>query len=129
MADLPPQIRSKPHQRKVITNLIDANKCKVKRYLNVEDIFGFCKSFKNVTKNRGFHLTLKAADLHDIIYTSMTDDINVTINNFYLFILNLIPYVETQSMFNGATQNNYKISYNEYFTERRVISDSLVHTT
>ena len=29
-------------------------------------------------------------------------------------------------MFNEATQNNYRISYNEYFTERRVIPDSLV---
>ena len=56
----------------------------------------------------------------------MTDDINVTINNLYLFIPNLIPSVETQVMFNEATQNKYKISYEEYFTERRVLSDLLV---
>ena len=35
----------------------------------------------------------------------MTVDINVTINNLYFFLPNLIPSVETQIMFNEATQN------------------------
>ena len=52
----------------------------------------------------------------------MADDINVTINNLYLYVPNRIPSVETQVMFNEATQNNYKISYHEFFTERRIIS-------
>ena len=41
-------------------------------------------------------MMLKTNNLEDIIYTSMGDDINVTINNLYLFIPNLIPSVETQ---------------------------------
>ena len=28
-------------------------------------------------------------------------------------------------MFNEATQNNYKISYDEWFTERRIIADTI----
>ena len=36
----------------------------------------------------------------------MTDDINVTINNLYLYVPNLISNVETQVMFNEAIQNN-----------------------
>ena len=36
----------------------------------------------------------------------MADDINVTISNLYLYVTNLIPSVETQVMFNEATQNN-----------------------
>ena len=44
----------------------------------------------------------------------------------YLFITNLIPSVETQLLFNGATQNNYKISNDEYYTERRVTSNMIV---
>ena len=124
--DLPPQIRSTPHQKMLINNHTDANKGKIKGHLYLEDIFSFCKSFKKVTKNLGFQLILKTANLQDIIYTSMTDDINVTINNLHLFIPNLIPSVETQLLFNEATQNNYTISYDEYFTERRVISDLLV---
>ena len=55
----------------------------------------------------------------------MTDDINVTIITLYLHVPNLIPSVETQVMFNEATQNNYKISYDEWFTERRIISDTI----
>ena len=56
----------------------------------------------------------------------MADDINVSINRLYLYIPNLIPSVETQLMFNEATQNNYKISYDEWYTESRIISDLLV---
>ena len=52
----------------------------------------------------------------------MADDIIVTKNKLYLHVPNLIPSVETQVMFNEATQNNYKISFDEWFTERRVIS-------
>ena len=68
----------------------------------------------------------KTNDLHDIIYTSMADDTNVTINNLYLFVPHLIPSVETQLMFDEATQKNHKISFDEYYTERRVISDMVV---
>ena len=60
---------------------------------------------------------LKTNVLQDIIYTSMADDINVTINSLYLFVPNLIPSVETQLMFNEATHNNFKISFDEYYTE------------
>ena len=125
IADLPVQIRDTPHQKMLINNHIDANRGKIKGYLYLEDIFGFCKTFKKVTKNLGFHLQFKTNDLQDIIYTSMTDDIDVTIDNLYLYVPNLIPSVETQLMFNEATQNNYKISYDEWFTERRIISDTI----
>ena len=109
----------------LISNHIDANKGKRKVYLCLEGIFGFCKTFKKVTKNLGFHITFKVNDLQNIIYSSMADDINVFINNLYLYVLNLIPSVETQVMFNETTQNNYKVYYDEYFTERRIISDQI----
>ena len=95
-------------------------------YLYLEDLFGFCKTFERVTKNLGLHLILKTIDLQDIIYTSMADDINVTIINLYLFVPNLIPSVETQLTFNEAAQNFYKISLDEYYKERRVIKDMIV---
>ena len=50
LADLPPQIRSTPHQKMLIDNHTDANKGKVEGYLYLEDIFAFCKTFK---KERG----------------------------------------------------------------------------
>ena len=109
LTDLPLQIKSTPHQKMLINNHTDANKGKIEGYIYLENIFGFCKTFKKVTKNLGFHLSFKTNDLQDIIYTSMTDDINVTINNLYLYVPNLLPSVETQVMFNEATQNKYII--------------------
>ena len=126
LTDLPPQIRDTPHLKMLIDNHSDPNKSKIKRYLNLEDIFGFCKTFKKVTKNLGFHLMFKTIDLQDIIFTSMADDINVTINSLYRYIPSLIPSAETQLMFNEATQNNNRISFDECYTERRLISGFLV---
>ena len=125
LADLPPQIKTTPHQKMLIDNHLDANKGKIKGYLYLEVFFGFCKTFKRVTKNLGFHIMFKTANLQNIIYTSMADDINVTINSLYLYIPNLIPSVETQLLFNEATQNIYKISFDEWYTERRIITDLL----
>ena len=51
LADLPPQIRSTTHQKMLTDNHTDPNKRKTKGYLYLEDIFGFCKTFKKVTKN------------------------------------------------------------------------------
>ena len=126
ITDLPPQIRDTPHQKMLIDNDLYANKGKMKGYYYLEDIFGFCKTFKKVTKNLGFHLMFKTANLQDIIYTSMEDDINVTKNSLYLYIPNLIPSVETQLMFKEATQFKFKISFDEWYAERRLISDLLV---
>ena len=40
----------------------------------------------------------------------------VTINNLYLYVPNLVPNVETHVKFNEANQNNYKISFDEWYT-------------
>ena len=106
-------------------NHTDANKGKIKGYLYLEDVFGFCKTFKKVTKNLGFHLILKTADLQDIISTTMDDDINKTITSLYLFIPHLIPILEIQLMFNEATQNKYRKSFDEWYTDKRLISDMI----
>ena len=108
-----------------IGNHTDANTGKIKGYPYLEDKFGFFKTFKKVAKNLRFHLTFKTNDLQNIIYSSMEDDINVTINNLYLYVPNFIPNVETQVMFNEATQSNYKITFDEWYAERRVISDTI----
>ena len=125
LANLPPQIRSTPCQKMLINNHTDMDKSKIRGYLYLEDIFGFCRTFKKVTKILVFHQMFKTKDLKNIIYTSMADDIIVTINNLYLYVPNLILSVETQVMFNEATQNYIKIPYDEYYTERRIISDMI----
>ena len=110
----------------LIDNPTDAKKGKMKGYLYLEDIFGFCKTFKNVTKYLGFIMMLRTAHLQDLIYTSRADVINVAIDSLYLYVPNLIPSVEPQLMFKEATQNNYWISFDEWFTKKRLISDLLV---
>ena len=67
----------------------------------------------------------KTINLQDIIYASMADDKKVTDNNLYLYLPNLIPFVEIQLMFTEATENNYKISYDQWYTERRVTKDMI----
>ena len=56
----------------------------------------------------------------------MADDTKVKLKNLYLFVPSLIPSVETQLMFNEATQKNYKTSFDENDTERRVIKHMIV---
>ena len=84
----------------------EAIKGKIKGQLELENIFGFCKSFKKITKNLGFHIIFRTADLQDIIFTSIGDNINVTINRLYLYVPTFTPNTETQLMFNESIQNN-----------------------
>ena len=44
----------------------DVNKGKIRRYLYLEDIFGFCRSFKKVAKCLRFHLMFKTANIQGI---------------------------------------------------------------
>ena len=46
LANLPPQIRDTNHYKMLIDNHTDPNKGKLKGYLYLEGIFGFCKTFK-----------------------------------------------------------------------------------
>ena len=125
LVDLPPQIRSTPHQKMLTNNHTDANKGQIKDNLYLEDIFGFCKSFEEVTKNLGFHLMFKTANLQDFICTSMTDDINVTINSLYLYIPNLIPSVMEISpqgpiiwlMFDNSIRDILRFNAGTFFEE------------
>ena len=78
-----------------------------------------------MTKNLGFEITFKTANLPNIIYTSIAygTQINVTINSLYLYVPFLIPSTETQLMFNESIQNNYRIFFDEWCTERRTAGD------
>ena len=100
-----------------------ANKGKIKGQLALEHIFGFCKTFKKITKNLGFHITFKTADLQDIIFTTIATDIIVTINSLYLFAPVLIPNSETQVMFNESIMNSYTITFDSWYTERKISND------
>ena len=99
-----------------------ANKGKNKGHLPLKHILGFCKTFKKITKNLGFHLTLKK-DLQNIIFRTIATDINVTINSLYLFVPVIILNTDTQIMFNECIKNNYTTTYDSWYTERKLSTD------
>ena len=113
-----------PLKQIIINNhAVDANKGKIKGQLALEHKFGFCKTFKKITKNLGFHLKFKMNNLQDIVFTTLVNDITVTINSLYLFVPQLIPNTETQLMFNEAIMNNYTITFDSWYTERKISND------
>ena len=101
----------------------EVNKGKVRGQLALEHIFGFCKTFKKTTKNLGFYLIFKMNDLQDIIFTTIADDIIVTINSLYLYVPKLIPSTSTQVMFNDSIMNNYTITFDSWYTKRKISND------
>ena len=100
-----------------------ANQGTIKGQLLLEDILGFCKTFKKITKNLGFHITLKTNDLQNIIFTTLANDINVTINSLYLFVPILTPNSETQVLFKESIKNNYTLTFDSCYTERKIFTD------
>ena len=118
-------IRSASLNKMLINNHIEANRGKIKGQLHLEDIFGFCKTFKKITKILGFHITLKTNDLQNIIYTTIPEatQINVTINSLYQFVPKLTPNSETQVMFNESIKNNYTLTFDSWYTERKIVTN------
>ena len=81
-----------PLKHLIINNhAVETNKGKIKGQLPLEHIFGFCRTFKKITKNLGFYLNFKKNDLQDNKFTTIANDINVTINSSKLYVPILIP--------------------------------------
>ena len=76
-----------------------------------------------ITKNLGFHLTFKTNDLQNIILTTLANNITVTIFSLYLFVPILLPNTETQVMFNESITKHYTITYDSWYTERKLSTD------
>ena len=75
---------------------VAVNRGKTKGQLPLQHVFGFCQTFKTLTKSLWFHLTLKTASVQDIIFTTLGNDIIVTIDSLYLFVLIIIPNTDAQ---------------------------------
>ena len=108
----------------LINNHTQANRGNIKGHLSVEHVFGFCKTHKKIIKKLGFHyLTFRTNDLQDILFTTMANDITVTISSLYLFVPILIPDTKTQLIFNVTIKNNYTIIYDSRYSERKLSSN------
>ena len=66
---------------------------------------------------------MKTSNLQDFIFPTIAGDINVSINSLYLFVRVVIPNTETQVMFNESIKNNYTITYDSWYTERKLSTD------
>ena len=98
-------------KQKLFNNhVIDANEGRRKGQLSLEQLFGFCKTFENVSKNLGFHLTFKTIGSQDIIFTTLWDAFNITIIILYLYVPIFFPSPKTQAMFNDSNKKHCKIS-------------------
>ena len=79
-------------------NHTDVNRGNIHAHLPLEHMFGFCITFKKVTKNLGFHLTFRKTDLQGIIFTTFANFITIKINSFYSFVPLLIPNTKTSNV-------------------------------
>ena len=107
----------------IVNHAEQLNKGRKEGQLALEHNFGFCKTFRKVTKNLGFHLTFKINDLQDIIFITIADDINVTIISIHLYVPQLNPSTSTQVMFNESFKNSYTITFDSWYTERKIPND------
>ena len=56
----------------------DVNKGKIRANLPLEHIFGFCRTFKKITKGLGFELQLKTSNEKKRIFYSQTTHLDLT---------------------------------------------------
>ena len=68
-------------------------------------------------------ITLKTNDLQNIIFTTLANEINVTLNSLYLFVPIRTSNSETQVMFNESIKNISTITFDSWFTERKIVTD------
>ena len=57
---------------------VAGDKGKIKGHLPLEHLFGFCRTFKRITKQIRFHLTFKTPDLQEFIFTTIGGDVKVS---------------------------------------------------
>ena len=85
----------------------------------------FVKLLKKITKQLGFHITLKAADLQDIINTTLGDNIKVNFDELFLYIPIFISDAQTQIMFNDSIKNSFTLSFDSWSTDRKTVDTQL----
>ena len=84
-----------------------ANKGKPIGELRLEQLFSFCKTFKKITKEVTLDLKLERDDLQSIVYTTVPDDIRVTLTSLSLYVPSLTRNHVTQQVFNGTIKKTF----------------------
>ena len=115
------------HHLLINNHNVSANKSKIKGQLVLELIFEFCWPFKKVTKQVGFHLTFKTADLRDIFYTTLGGDTKVIFGKTIFIVPIFIPDAQTQIMFHNSIENSFTLSLESWSTDRKTVDIQLEH--
>ena len=113
------------HHHLINNHDVDANKGKIKGQLPLEHIFGFCRVFKKITEQLGFHLILKTANLQHVFYTTICDDIKVIFDNLFLFVQKINPDAQTQIIFNSSIKNSFTSSFDSWSTDRKTVHTNM----
>ena len=100
------------------------NKGKLGANLPLEHIFGFCKTFKKITKGLRFELQITTSNgKQSFIYTTLAgNDFNVTINSNYLYIPSLVPSAEQQQIFKETIRESFTLSFDAWVTDRKPVN-------
>ena len=108
----------------LIDNHTEPNNGFLVGHLPLEYIFGFCKSFKKITKGLGFELDLRTSNRkQDILNTTLGDnDVNITINSNNLFVPQIKPSPESQVYFIEAISKTFTLSYESWTTDRKPVN-------
>ena len=96
-------------------------KGKIIANLPLENNFGFCKTFKKITKGSGFELQLKTSnEKQNFIYKTLGGNyVIVTINSLYLYKPSFVPSTEQQQISNESIQQTFTLSFDSWVTDRK----------
>ena len=61
--------------------------------------------------------------IYKIFFTTLANDINVTINSLYLLVPIITPNTDTQVMFNESIKKIYTLTYDSWYTKRKIVTD------
>ena len=84
---------------------IAGKKSEFRGQLPIEHIFGFCQTFRKITRDIGFHLSFKIVYLQDINYTTLGDDFIVNFDKLFLIVPIIIPDAQSQMTFNDKNKS------------------------
>ena len=85
----------------------------------------FVKLLLKITKQLGFHPTLKTADLQDNIYTTLGDNIRLNFVELISYVPIFIPDAQTQIMFIDSIKNSFTLSFGSWSTDRKTVDTQL----
>ena len=72
-----------------------------------------------------FPQIFKTAVIQNVIYTTLGNDITVTVDNVFLYVPAFFPDTATQRKINDSIFISFNISFDTWFTDRRVVDTGL----